>query len=224
MIRSQKLAKTKVRKSLGYLQPGILAKEMKLVQRKARKCSVSDLILSFWKTMLQGAFSYDNLASEVSVQSMTKTISGQAVWKRLTAKRFNPFLKKLLQKSLKKRCDSFVESDLFKAFPNVYIQDATHYKLARHLAEYFPGSYSKKGHTATAKVQAVFNLTKGVFADFTLCSFRDNDQKDAPRFIKKMKKGELIIRDLGYAVLTVFEKIYHKKAYFLSRFKYNLTI
>ena len=188
MIRFPKLAKTKVRKSLGYLQPGILAKEMKLVQRKARKCSVSDLILSFWKTMLQGAFSYDNLASEVSVQSMTKTISGQAVWKRLTSKRFNPFLKKLLQKSLKKRCDSFVENDLFKAFANVYIQDATHYKLARHLAEYFPpdasgfstGSYSKKGHTATAKVQVVFNLTKDVFADFTLCSFRDNDRRMLP--------------------------------------------
>jgi len=39
-----------------------------------------------------------------------------------------------------------------------------------------------------------------------------------------MKKGKLIIRDLGYAVLTVFEKISHKKAYFLSHFKYNLTI
>ena len=29
---------------------------------------------------------------------------------------------------------------------------------------------------------------------------------------------------MDYAVLTVFEKISHKKAYFLSRFKYNLTI
>ena len=138
LMCSQKLAKSKVRKSLGYLQPGALAKEMKLVQRKERKCAVSDLILSFWTTMLRGVFSYDNLASEVSAHSITKTISGQAIWKRLTAKKFNPFLKKLLQKSLKKRCDSFLKSEMFKAFPNVYIQDATHYKLSKHLAEYFP--------------------------------------------------------------------------------------
>ena len=125
---------------------------------------------------------------------------------------------------MKKRYDTLMESKLFKTFSNVYVQDATHYKLAKHIAEYFLGSYSKKDNTATAKVQAIFNLTKGVFVDFKLCSFRNNDQGDASRFVKKMKKGELIIRDLGYAVLSVFKQISDKKAYFLSRFKYNIKV
>jgi len=211
---SQKLASSSIRKSLSYLQPQALAKKMELAKRKTRKFTPTDLILALWQTFLKELFSFDNVALNLSAQNKNKTISGQAVWKRLTAKKFNSFIKKLLEKSLKKRYDTLMESKLFKAFSNVYIQDATHYKLARHMAKYFLGSYSKKDPTATAKVQAVFNLTKGVFVDFKLCSFRDNDQGDAPRFVKKMKKGELIIRDLGYAVLTVFKQISDKKAYF----------
>ena len=90
----------------------------------------------------------------------------------------NTFVKQLLEKSLKHKSHTFIKSTLFKAFDNVFIQDATHYKLPRSLAEFFPGSYSKNGKSATAKIQAVFNLTLGVFVDFKLGCFRDND----PRF------------------------------------------
>jgi len=223
LIRVKKMAITSVKKNLGYLQPQSQAKKMGLSQRKDRKFTISALLLGTWKLLSSGLFSYDCLADQLSFNS-SKTITGRGVWKRLTAPLMNSFVKKLLEKSLKKKSDTFIESALFKPFNNVFIQDATHYKLPSSLASFFPGSHSKTGKSATAKIQAVFNLTQGIFVDFDLGSFRDNDQKDAPRFIKNMEKKDLIIRDLGYFVLGAFDEIIKADAFFLSRLKYNINI
>jgi len=135
---SQKSSKLKVRKNLGYLQPQALAKKMKLTQRASRKCTPTDLILAVWQTFIKGLFSFDHIALNLSTQRKQLTISGQAVWKRLTDENFNLFVKALLNKSLKRKCDSLMDSELFKSFSNIFIGDATHYKLAAHLADDFP--------------------------------------------------------------------------------------
>jgi len=212
----------KIKQKIGYLKPNVLAKKLKVIKRKNRKGSVVEFLLGYWILISKNQFSFDNWAMHISTIT-GKTISGQAVWKRITPNMV-VFLKALLDKSFKQKCKPFMDNKLFNSFKNVYLQDATHFSLPRFLFKAFPGSYSKYGQTATAKVQAVFNLKKGFFSDFTLSSFRDNDQKDAPRFIEKLNKGDLIIRDLGYFVLTVFKKVNQKGAFFLSRYKYNVSI
>lgn len=116
------------------------------------------------------------------------------------------------------------DSELFTSFAHVYIQDATHFSLPDVLSTAFPGSYSQFGKTATAKIQAIFCLTKGIFSGFQLNSFRDTDQKDASRIVDMLLKGDLVIRDLGYFTLSSFEKIIEKGSHFLSRFKYGVSV
>lgn len=212
----------KIKQKIGYLKPNVLAKKLKVIKRKNRKASVVEFLLGYWILISKNQFSFDNWAMHIS-EITGKTISGQAVWKRITPNMI-VFLKALLNKSFKQKCKPFIDSTLFNSFKNVYLQDATHFSLPRFLFSAFPGSYSKYGQTATAKIQAVFNLKKGFFSDFTLSSFRDNDQKDAPRFIEKLNKKDLIIRDLGYFVLTAFKNIHQKGAFFLSRYKYNVLV
>jgi len=113
---------------------------------------------------------------------------------------------------------------LFGSFACVYIQDATHFSLPKVLAKAFPGSYSSNGESATAKVQAVFCLTNGIFSNFLINSFRDTDQKDAPRIIEQLFKGDLLIRDQGYFTLPSFKKILEKGAHFLSRLKFGVGV
>lgn len=211
-----------IRQNLGHLKTKSLALKLGVCKRKDRKFSVVDMLLSYWQLIPLRQFSYDNWASQIS--SLTgKIVSGQAVCKRMNFS-IIIFLQELLKKSFKQKCETLFDSALFKFFPNVYIQDVTHFSLPRILAYAFPGSYSKYGESATAKIQATFNLKRGLFSGFQLFSFRDNDQKNSPKIITQLNSGDLVIMDLGYFVLKVFMLIQEKGAFFLSRYKFGISL
>lgn len=199
-----------------------LAKKHKVIQRKPKKITPANFILSHWQLASKNIFSYDNWAVQLGLLTNQK-VSGQAIWKRLN-RNMVKLVKDLLQKSFIQKQKDFIETRLFNPFNQVHIQDATHFKLPSVLHKLFPGSHSPYRKTATAKIQATFNLKKGVFSSFTLNSYRDNDQKDSPRIVELLRENDLIIRDLGYFVLDVFRKIIAKKAFFLSRLKPNVEI
>ena len=212
----------KARKKLGYLKPHWLAKKTGLSTRRYRKFSVIDLLLGHWRLISMGQYSYDNWAAQIS--SITgEIISGQGICKRIVDKTV-VFLTELLNKSMQQKYDNILNSSLFDSFNEVLIQDATHFSLPRSLSGFFPGSFSKYGDSATAKIQATISLKKGVFKDFKLFSFRDNDQKDSSRIVASLQNNDLIIRDLGYFVLDTFAKIKSKGAFFLSRLRYNVNV
>lgn len=200
------------------------AKSWKLIKRKGRKINVSDLLLGYLLLIKQGEFSYDNWATNIHTAT-GKSITGQGVWKWMS-KILVEFVEFLLEKELKRKFDNMIEPKIFKDFKNVYLQDATHFSMPSVLFPLFPGSYSKNGNAATAKVQATFNLLKGSFSNFHISSYRDNDKKDAHRIIGTLflKKGDLIIRDLGYFSLVSFQKMLDKGIYFLSRLQFNVII
>ena len=199
-----------------------LAQKLGASKRKYRKFSAVDIILSYWQLLSTGEFSYDKWAIQIGLLT-NKAISGQALWKRL-GKEMTELLKVLLHKSFQQKYNTFLSPAVFDYFTNVYIQDATHFSLPRVMSSIFPGSYSRFGESATAKIQAIFNIRSGLFAGFNLASFRDNDQKDSARIIGQLQEKDLVIRDLGYFVLSAFSKIIRKKAFFLSRFRYGVCL
>lgn len=199
-----------------------IAREVGAIKRKSRKAIVTDIILSYWKALSIGSFSYNKWAQQIAI-TIGETYSKQALWKRITPE-FIDLIKILIQKSFKQKIDKFIDSKVFNFFDNVYIQDATHFKLPRFMAKHYPGSYSRYGKSSTLKIQATLNLTKGLYVYFKIASFRDNDQKESPNILGIIKRNDLIIRDLGYFVLNVFEQVIEKQAYFLSRLKYGVTL
>jgi hypothetical protein len=62
------------------------------------------------------------------------------------------------------------------------------------------------------------------FRYFSLCSFTENDQSASGIILPLLKKGDLVIRDMGYFAIATFQKILTSKAHFLSRLKYGVTI
>ena len=66
--------------------------------------------------------------------------------------------------------------------------------MPKILNEVFPGSHSKKGDAATAKIQLTMELKSDVLHKMDLKSFRDNDQSYAFDIFDLAKAGDLVTR------------------------------
>lgn len=67
-------------------------------------------------------------------------------------------------------------------------------------------------------------MSKGAFNYFHITNFRDPDTTSNPFACSILRKGDLLIRDLGYFSFESFLEIIKKNAYFLSRFKLHIPV
>jgi hypothetical protein len=105
------------------------------------------------------------------------------------------------------------------------LQDSTVKALPEHLATVFPGAANgRKRRYASLKIQFVCDLLSAKALHVSLSGFTRNDQAAAPDILKMLRPGDLILRDLGYFVLKVFERIALKNAFFLSRYRHGVNL
>jgi hypothetical protein len=93
------------------------------------------------------------------------------------------------------------------------------------LAKHFPACGNQhQSKLASLKVQAIFELCSQKWVHFQLGCLTDNDQKASPLIVEHLQPGDLVIRDLGYAVLKVWRQIAQRGAYFLSRCRSDFAL
>jgi hypothetical protein len=156
--------------------------------------------------------------------------NAQTLSKQAVAKRFSPaavaFLKETLGALMSGLClQPLTRPRLPRSFHRVLLQDSTCVSLPQKLAAKFPGSFSHShGRSATLKIQAVYDLMAHNCVHFSLGSFSQNDQRASPAILAIARTGDLVIRDLGYAVLEVFQQFQAQGIYFLSRWLPGTTV
>jgi hypothetical protein len=155
-------------------------------------------------------------------------LTGCSVSKQSLFERLGPgasgFAESLLQYIMKKRLSNAADKSLFSCFRKVILQDSTTLSLPDILANYFPGNISRGVQKAVARIQCIIEVTTMHFMHFSLSGFTCNDQSASSLVNNYLGKGDLVIRDLGYFVLSSLQKIADKEAYFLSRLRYNVNI
>ena len=87
------------------------------------------------------------------------------------------------------------------------LQDSTALSLPSVLKDIFVGSTSQSGKNAVAKIQSIIDIKRMNFVQFVLGSYTENDQSASGSILINCQKGDIIIRDLGYFAIQVFEKI-----------------
>ena len=169
-----------------------------------------------------GQNTFSNWALQISLLSK-KSVSKQAVFDRMS-KTAVAFSKQLLEEVVSKQFTQNYASTLFEKFNAVLLQDSTTLALPQLLSKIFKGNHSHGVQKAIARIQSVFNIKTMTFNYFSLGSFIENDQSASSLILPLLKQGDLVIRDMGYFVISTFKEIIAAKAHFLSRLKYGVVI
>lgn len=151
------------------------------------------------------------------------TVSKQAVFSRLNEK-FVLTLKSLVKDVISTRVDKNIKVGIFKSFRSVWIQDSTTIHLPDAASILFKGNKSRGKQKSVAKLNVVINLLTGSIPVMDWYNFTDNEQKLASQKLPIVKKGDLLIRDLGYFVLSSFEDLSEEGIFFLSRLHYGVKL
>jgi len=217
---------SQLEKKLESLSLNQIAREQGFVQRKARKISPHTFLMGFFIMVLTGRHSLSSFAMTMGLLSNLR-ISKQAVDKRI-----NPglirFLRSLLGHCLVQNIDISslsLKEKLACAFNKIFLQDSTYIQLTPKLAEQFPGNRNcSRKKFSLLKIQAVYELITETFHHLDFSGFIKNDQAASSNILTILSKGDLLIRDLGYFVLSVLNKISHLGAYFLCRYKHGVLV
>ncbi|MFQ5825696.1 MAG: IS4 family transposase [bacterium] len=225
-IRKADTLAVKLKEKLQSISIDQLAVKSGFVRRKPRKIRPLNFILGFFIMVLSGGSSLSTFATTIGLLSGC-CISKQAVDKRINEPLIK-FLELVLGASLSHSVRLKLESiydNVFTLFNRVFVQDSTTIPLPSKLAEYFPGSRNyTQVQSATMKIQSIFDLATERFFHFGINSFTKNDQRASVDILPFIQAGDLVIRDLGYLIISVLRQIQSKGAYFLSRLKYGLVL
>jgi len=189
--------------------------------REAKKINAANLIIGFYNAIRLGRLSLLSWARELSLL-ISQSVSKQAVFLRVNAA-FIGLLEDLLQGALEDKLN-VRQNSLPNRFSRILLQDSTCIALPAGLRKLFPGNYSRGEIKAVAKLQVVFNLMAGAFESISLTPYNVNDQAASPGILPLLRKGDLVIRDLGYFVLSVLGEIHKAEAFFISRYKNEVGI
>lgn len=116
------------------------------------------------------------------------------------------------------------KTNILDSFEKVYLEDSTCIPLPDYMFDFFPGTVNQHGATSSARIQLRLELKSGNYSNIDLLSYRNNDQSYSPNIVSVLKPNDLVLRDLGYWSLEVFEQIEEKGAYFLSRLQFQTQV
>ena len=201
-----------------------IARSSKFYQRTPQKVTAVEFVKSLCNAAYQGIFSYSKVAFLLGLLGIN--ISKQGVSDRININGV-AFLKQVLNAIIQDKAGarSIYNAGLFKTFGNVYLQDSTHLALPDSLADIYPGAKNQsRKKSAGLKIQAIFSLFSDRLTCFSLSPFTRPDQSASKDILDCIKTGDLIIRDLGYFVLSVFKELVCNGVFLLSRYKSNVSV
>lgn len=208
-----------IKEKLGILPIKELAKSTEFEKRAPKKIGCEDYVYSFVQCILNGDISQASWCRELS-KVIGEPVSEQALQGKVQF-RHEEFSEKLLQAALEHTMKNNVPHaccEILSRFESVKLHDSTCVKMPIGLFDFLPGSRSRGGDNAMARIQLSMDLLKNSYSKVALTSFRNNDQSYALEIAKNASKGELHLFDLGYFQKELLGQLNEKEAYYLCRY------
>ena len=150
--------------------------------------------------------------------------SRRAVFERLKSEAAAGFFCAAFRQVLSEQCHRFSDRhptatpENFKSvFQRIIIEDGSVLPLHHSLAERFRGAVNQHGETAALRLRRAFDFLTGETIDAELHHWRDSDMSTAFDLLAHLKKGGLVLRDMGYFCLQSFHEIIGIGTHFITR-------
>ena len=196
-----------------------IARECKFSQREAKKITPNIYLSFVCQESIKGTLSYNDLASKVSMGTHCDA-SRQAFFYRTKPEAVEFFQSILaIVIKLKVRYNTLTEVCSAVGFKRILVQDSTIIKLPKKLFDFFSGVKNAHTSVCNARVQGIYDLISGTFISFSIDPYSVNDQKVSHKI--DAQKGDLVIRDRGYYVISKIQSFLSRGADFISRYKHK---
>jgi hypothetical protein len=162
--------------------------------------------------------SLTGLCSTLRMLDSEADITAQALMQRINNPRASAFLKNVFQKVLEIKMEDIVKRvppNLLQSFNNVWIEDCSECMLHGALQNEFKGS--GEASKSSVKIDLIYEMKQKNIHSVDLVDRRSPDQKLAQKHLDIVRRGDLVIRDLGFFDSTVLNAIAEAGAFFLSR-------
>jgi hypothetical protein len=156
------------------------------------------------------------------------TIIGERVSKQAIFERMTPAwvatIKALVKEVIKEQAASQPKKKLFDRFGQIWLQDSTCVQLPSILFNKYRGNTSGGKKNAVAKLNIIVNVVTGFCPVMSWSGFTVTEQRLSPDIMSIAQPKDLVIRDLGYFVLSVLNKMNESCIYFLSRWRNGVIV
>ena len=136
------------------------------------------------------------------------------------------FVKSLVEKQFREQViDESLKEGVLKHWDNIYLHDSSQFALPAHMAEYFKGYGGAIKSDSVIKIQHGYELKSGKLQVHQIGDAHSQDVTSGKQTLDSYKKGDLLLRDLGYFDLKSFASLSQdNEAEFISRLKPKTTI
>lgn len=192
-----------------------LAKKTQFQKRKKGLLTPVVFLEAMMQVSQATAYGFRQIAIICGMKNET-TFAKQSLWERVNPSAFD-FLSAVLCQLM---CSNYESRQFITAsIRRILVEDSTVLKLHPSLEKSFPGSKNQYAKTSqsSARLQVLIDIFSGDFLHFNLSSFRRNDQGAAMDVVTLLKKGDLLLRDLGYFTFASLQAIHLKGAFFVTR-------
>ena len=145
------------------------------------------------------------------------------MWKRITPS-FIELLKELLVHTIQKASLQDVDKKLFGMYNRVLLQDSSGLHLPDWMHMHWKGNVSRGVQKSVAKINVVLDLLSSQFAHCSLESYSNPEQSLGSVINSIARKGDLVIRDMGYFAISQFLELMMEKVHFISRLRYGVNL
>jgi hypothetical protein len=199
-----------------------IARESKFVRRECRKITPIEFFdLCMFSNPEMKETTLNTLTSTFEMDT-EKYLSNQSLNERFNERSvefMRYLLKHFLEEIISEEKNKY--SIELECFETVKIKDSTCFKISDDLKSIYNSSNKADCKLSIIRIQFEYDLKTGQICYIDIQASAKQDNTDAQLTVDNVKEKDLIIRDLGYCVLSVLSKIDEKKSYFLSRFNFK---